>query len=951
MTSASETSMSQFSQDITATSPRPGGTRSRTQSISSDRPSTVAQSVMSPPISVSPEAAFIAASAASQIVTNDHDSHADTWYDQHGFQPSGETVVVSNAALRHLNNFLDHLLYNFLAVSGSTALSTLRPAVTEVLKPKLAKDAINNADEELREYLGGGDDDEFLQSPTSASPRDWDLELVWKRTRLRCMVYSSLGDMEEEDEDHHMEEGLLADDEGTSGGNVSPAVAIFLTSILEYLGEQALISAGQAAWNRLRIKYEKASRDTAKGRADTVDRIVVGEVDVERVALDRTLGRLWRAWKKRVRSGPGSVDLSHRPASREKMYHMRLGSLSGPDGAVPPAVQESMNEPEEIIEPEEAIEPGEGPVKKDDDELAAAIPLPMSERDVDEIEVPGLVHYSDDETEDEEPEELDLGMRPKSLMVIPFTSKDDAPTPSTSPPQTPTIIVRKRANSLPTPATSPSDKRKKASPEDEDTTEAAQSEDSTVKEDAEEKTASVETNTDKTADALHDDDTDKGHGQSTEIEQDVQDSSELVNEARSAEPAAAAAVAAVGSGAAVASVLAASKKLSQVHEDGDDTDFEEIEEAQILTTSRISIGGSNSGRSDSPANSDRSTKPSLSIHTLPVRSGSLRVVDVSSPRTPSTRSQRSSVLQEQNANSRSASRTSSIHTQSNLEEPREAEDTRALRISGASSLGKGRGNITPSISEAEEVEEVEEPVARPALSATLPVSVGHRKESAAAAPEDRVILTPEESAYREQKQPQRQPTQPIFGSVKRQSPSSPHRSPRGDFEQQQLQQSPGTKGMVLSTPPDSGTFLEDDIGPLPQRYPRQSPRHFNSSSSPTGPAVPEKSAGRYQHAHSQSAGAQPGTIGVVSVDRQPTYRENGEISRPSVDQATIRPIHTSASSSSSPKPGVTRASQDSTVIRPEEVARNFEELIQSNETIQYTLTPENMRELEVKSRI
>lgn len=190
MTSTSETSMSQSSPDMSVTSPRLGGSASRTHSISSDRPSTVSQSVMAPPLTVSPEAAFIAASAASQIVTNDHDSHADTWYDQHGFQPSGESIVVSTGALRHLNNFLDHLLFNFLAISGTTALKNLRPAVSDVLKPKLAKDAINNADEELREYLGGGDDDEFLQSTSSVSPRDWDLELVWKRTRLRCMVYS-----------------------------------------------------------------------------------------------------------------------------------------------------------------------------------------------------------------------------------------------------------------------------------------------------------------------------------------------------------------------------------------------------------------------------------------------------------------------------------------------------------------------------------------------------------------------------------------------------------------------------------------------------------------------------------------------------------------------------------------------------------------------------------------
>ncbi len=298
-------------------SPPQPKTRSRTQSISSDRPSTLAgHSLMSPPLSVSPEAAFIAASAASQIVTNDHDSHADTWFDQHGIEPSGETALVSPAALQLVNNFLDQLLFNFLSISRSTTLTSLRPAVSEVLKPKLAKDAINQADEELREYLGGGDDDDILQQ-TGEVPSDWDLELVWKRTRLRCMVYSSLGDMEEEDEDYYMEQEHLEGGDEQLGETVSPAVAIFLTSILEFMGEQALIVAGQAAYHRMRVKYEKELREGARNQSDLADRIVVEELDMERVALDRTLGRLWRAWKKRIRSPTLDSHSFQRPFSRD----------------------------------------------------------------------------------------------------------------------------------------------------------------------------------------------------------------------------------------------------------------------------------------------------------------------------------------------------------------------------------------------------------------------------------------------------------------------------------------------------------------------------------------------------------------------------------------------------------------------------------------------------------
>lgn len=909
MTSAYETGMSHPSPDMTSFTQMPGISRSRTQSISSDRPSTISQSLMSPPLSVSPEAAFIAPSGASQIVTNDHDSHTDTWYDQHGFQPSGEAVLVSPVALSHLNNFLDHLLFNFLAASGSTSLLSLRPAVTEVLKPKLAKDAINNADEELREYLGGGDDDEFLQSPTSTSARDWDLELAWKRTRLRCMVYSSLGDMEEEDEDHYMEEGLLGDDGEFSASQVSPAVAIFLTSILEFLGEQALISAGQAAWNRLRVRYEKDSKLADKRQSDIVDRIIIEEVDMERVALDRTLGRLWRAWKKRVRSGSVSIDLSFRPVSRDKMYRMRLGSLSPREDTMPTAMEEQPTEPEPELKTQEPVPEG-----MDEDERAAAIPLPMTERDVDEIEVPGLVHYSDDESEEEEPKELDLSVRPKSLVLLSFSKESDIPTPTMAEPHTPIVAMRKRANSLPTPAISPysSPGRK-------------------VKNDA---TAAGLLETMRQAD-------DVPSGTSAETtESEIQDGAKIAEADATGSP---------------SMPIVPEKEMKGQGESDSDSEYEEIGEAQILTSSRISIGGSISGisgRSTSPATSDRSSRPPLTISTL-ARSGSLRLVDVSSPRTPSQRSHRNSFLVEQSNSSYSrsgnVSRASSVNTQTNPEEHRDSDDHRVLTTSSTSSGGRSRTSVGLSISEDEEARE---PVLQTAGAATAssypPAATVAQRNEIPTVPEDAVMQTESGSFFQEKKPSYRQAMQPIFGSVRRQTPPSPQHSPTLSTEAQQPPSPRAKQTGLLHTPPDSVSLAEDEVGPLPQRYPRQSPRQYNPGPGSVTPAVPEKNSGRYHHDRSNSNSASSGSIGVVTVDRtMGQHKENNEASRPSVDQATVRPKHTPASSVSSHKMRATRGSQDSTATRPEELARNFEELIQSNETIQYTLTPENMRELEV----
>lgn len=950
MESLSETGMSRSSPEMTTTFQRPGSSRSRTQSISSDRPSTAALSVMSPPLSASPEAAFIAASAASQIVTNDHDSHADTWYDQHGFQPSGETVLVSLAALRLVNGFLDHLLFNFLSRSGSTTLAALRPAVTEVLKPKLAKDAINNADEELREYLGGGDDDEFLQSQPSPSPRDWDLELVWKRTRLRCMVYSSLGDMEEEDEDHHMEEGLLSDDDENLNGAVSPAVAIFLTSILEFLGEQALISAGQAAWHRMRVKYEKDQNDGIKGRSDLVDRIIVEEVDMERVALDRTLGRLWRAWKKRIRYPVySSADVSQQSLSRERLLHFRQSSVSA-ESAVPPAVQESSPESAAGEDPESLADK---PVAEQDDMQAAAVPLPMSERDIDEIEVPGLVHYSDDESEEDEPEELDLSKRPKSMMILSLTTKDEFPEPDTSEPHTPTRIARKRANSLPTPTAASPEQRKKAAAAVNDTAEASKTADQASANDSrpEPVNGHIDDNTSITegadihdAEVVHENSTVATEKPRVDEESAEQQSTGLIPKIVGG------GIGAAAAGAGVAAVLMDRKKLAGIKDNADDSDFE-VEEAQILTSSRISIGTNFSGRSNSPANSDRSTRPPLSVQTLPVRSGSLRLVNVASPRTPSVKSQMSSAQEQSNSSySRSGdvSRASSIRTQPNVEESRTTEDNRGVQVPVTSLSGMSRTNVGQSISEAEESLE---PAARKLPPTSAPAAVvASRKETATGPKTAESQFTSNGERSGQQKQAQSHSTQPLFGSVKRQTPHSPHSPPSTspDQSQQQQQSFEQQKSTALNTPPDSGTFFENDVAPLPPRHPRRSPRSFGpQANSPASTPIPEESisTSHHRHGHSQG-GASHGSIGVVSVDR-----ELGDATRPSQDQNTIRQLHTSGSSTtSSHKVRAARGSQDSTATRPEDVARNFEELIHSNETIQYTLTPENMREIEVCAR-
>ncbi|MCJ1247648.1 hypothetical protein MMC30_004863 [Trapelia coarctata] len=332
---------------------------------------------------VNPEPAYIAASAASQIVTSEYHSQHPEWEEENGSPLFNEVALVSPAPLSLINAFLDRLLFNFLASARSTSLASLRPAVVEVLKPRLAKEAIAGADEELQEFLGGGDDEELLDfHDGQESGDDWDVEMVWKRTRLRCMVYTRLGDMEEEDEDSYIEQEHLEDPNSSHRlsrdlGIVSPAVAIFLTSILEFIGEHALMIAGEAAYRRCELRARSGTR-----RSELPQRLIVEETDMEKVALNPVLGRLWRSWRKLLRSPRTSIS---RILSRETVSHRALHGFSTSRSTS----RQSSFGTTDGLHLFHGIDrkPSVAEILSRSD--PASIPLPLTDYDVAEIEVPG----------------------------------------------------------------------------------------------------------------------------------------------------------------------------------------------------------------------------------------------------------------------------------------------------------------------------------------------------------------------------------------------------------------------------------------------------------------------------------------------------------------------------------------------------------------------------------
>lgn len=132
--------------------------------------------------------------------------------------------------------------------------------------------------------------------------------------------------------------------------------------------------------------------------------------------------------------------------------------------------------------------------------------------------------------------------------------------------------------------------------------------------------------------------------------------------------------------------------------------------------------------------------------------------------------------------------------------------------------------------------------------------------------------------------------------------------------------SAGTKVTIIGKTNPSGQFVEE-----------------------RAPEVPRKASAR--QASRTDAG------GALSLERTRTRDSDEEQALPLQSNTSPRQIHTSGSSASSGtgRLKAVRTSEEHLPNHAESVARNFEELIHSNQTITYTLTPENMRDIDVST--
>lgn len=258
-------------------------------------------------------------------------------------------VTLAPAALTSLNDFLDAVLYSIITTAHSIALGNLKSAVSIVLRPRLGKAALKVAEEELKEYMEEGEEEELSQPRTTAqSSMSFDTDLVWKLTRLRCMVYARMGDLEEEDEEEWLERERLLEQvaaarkAGKTNIEVGPAAAIFLTAVIEYLAEQALYYAAQHSQKRhetIRKRNSAVITDESRLTARSSD-IVMDAKDMNQVGRDSPLSRLWRSWRRGTKSLPDIDTLSGpsedlpSPTTRPTHYRSTSASITPTIGTI-----------------------------------------------------------------------------------------------------------------------------------------------------------------------------------------------------------------------------------------------------------------------------------------------------------------------------------------------------------------------------------------------------------------------------------------------------------------------------------------------------------------------------------------------------------------------------------------------------------------------------------------
>ncbi|KAF8528845.1 hypothetical protein BU17DRAFT_37137 [Hysterangium stoloniferum] len=164
---------------------------------------------------------------------------------------------IKSEALRSVNVLLDELLWLILGYARSFSTDRLRSGLLKALPTALGKNALLEAEVELRAYVDRNPPATPLPTDESTMAK-FPLQPAFELLRMKCEAYFSLGDQEENTE----AENLLHSRMSQIAGDVTPKLeaiapaSLYLTAILEHICEHVLACVG-------RVVARDSSRTTA----------------------------------------------------------------------------------------------------------------------------------------------------------------------------------------------------------------------------------------------------------------------------------------------------------------------------------------------------------------------------------------------------------------------------------------------------------------------------------------------------------------------------------------------------------------------------------------------------------------------------------------------------------------------------------------------------------------
>ncbi|CAG8597929.1 4093_t:CDS:2 [Ambispora leptoticha] len=159
---------------------------------------------------------------------------------------------ISSEALQAINNFLDEFLYYLIDAAHSLDLVRIKTAISTVLPTSVGKNAVSEAELELKTYVESGNSDNTKERTIEITP--FPLQKVFEQFRIKCQYYSTLGDREGDDTENAVPDLCPSSD----GIHIAPSLAIYLTAVLEYVGENILFLVAKTS--------EKHKVEVAKAR-------------------------------------------------------------------------------------------------------------------------------------------------------------------------------------------------------------------------------------------------------------------------------------------------------------------------------------------------------------------------------------------------------------------------------------------------------------------------------------------------------------------------------------------------------------------------------------------------------------------------------------------------------------------------------------------------------------